>query len=60
MNSGPEPLELPRLREAFILDAVRSPMGRGKEGGALSSVHPIDLLAQVIKTLVERTGYRRR
>ncbi|MGV1047018.1 MAG: thiolase family protein [Solirubrobacterales bacterium] len=47
-------LELPRLREAFILDAVRSPMGRGKEGGALSSVHPIDLLAQVIKALVER------
>lgn len=56
MNSVTEPLELPRLREAFILDAVRSPMGRGKEGGALSSVHPIDLLAQVIKTLVERNG----
>ena len=29
-------------------------MGRGKEGGALSSVHPIDLLAQVIRALVER------
>jgi acetyl-CoA acyltransferase len=54
MNSSFAPLELPRLREAFILDAVRSPMGRGKEGGALSSVHPIDLLAQVIKALVER------
>jgi acetyl-CoA acyltransferase len=49
-------MELPQLREAFILDAVRSPMGRGKEGGALSSVHPIDLLAQVIKALVERNG----
>jgi acetyl-CoA acyltransferase len=56
MNSKPAPLELPRLREAFILDAVRSPMGRGKEGGALSSVHPIDLLAQTIKALVERNG----
>ncbi|HEY0318431.1 MAG TPA: thiolase family protein [Solirubrobacterales bacterium] len=54
MNSNFAPLELPRLREAFILDAVRSPMGRGKEGGALSSVHPIDLLAQVIRALVER------
>lgn len=49
-------MDLPRLREAFILDAVRSPMGRGKEGGALSSVHPIDLLAQVIRALVERSG----
>jgi acetyl-CoA acetyltransferase family protein len=55
MNS-PKPLDLPQLREAFILDAVRSPMGRGKEGGALSSVHPIDLLAQTIKALVERNG----
>lgn len=42
------------IRDAFILDAVRSPMGRGKEGGALSSLHPIDLLAQTIKALVER------
>ncbi|HEX4668465.1 MAG TPA: thiolase family protein [Solirubrobacterales bacterium] len=40
--------------EAFILDAVRSPMGKGKEGGALSSVHPVDLLGQVLKALVER------
>jgi len=55
MNS-PKPLDLPQLREAFILDAVRSPMGRGKEGGALSSLHPIDLLAQTIKQLVERNG----
>jgi acetyl-CoA acetyltransferase family protein len=54
MNSIGSRLELPRLREAFILDAVRSPMGRGKEGGALSSVHPIDLLAQVIRTLISR------
>jgi acetyl-CoA acyltransferase len=44
------------LGEALILDAVRSPMGRGKEGGALSSVHPVDLLAQVIQALVERNG----
>ena len=56
MNATFAPLDLPPLREAFILDAVRSPMGRGKEGGALSSVHPIDLLAQVIKALVERNG----
>lgn len=54
MNSDFSRLELPRLREAFILDAVRSPMGRGKDGGALSSVHPIDLLAQVIRALINR------
>src|SRR3954453_4148892 len=41
---------------AVIVDAVRSPMGRGKTGGALSSVHPTDLLAGVITALVERTG----
>jgi acetyl-CoA acetyltransferase family protein len=31
-------------------------MGRGKPGGALSTVHPADLLAAVITGLVERTG----
>jgi acetyl-CoA acyltransferase len=41
---------------AVIVDAVRSPMGRGKPGGALSSIHPTDLLAGVITALVERTG----
>ena len=42
------------MREALIIDAVRSPMGRGKAGGALSEVHPVDLLAQVLRALVER------
>lgn len=37
-----------------IIDIVRSPMGRGKMGGALSSVHPADLLMQVLVGLVER------
>jgi acetyl-CoA acyltransferase len=41
---------------AVIVDAVRSPMGRGKSTGALASVHPVDLLAQVFTALVERTG----
>ncbi|MFC5731189.1 MULTISPECIES: thiolase family protein [Nocardioides] len=41
---------------AVIVDAVRSPMGRGKAGGTLSTVHPTDLLAGVITALVERTG----
>jgi acetyl-CoA C-acetyltransferase len=37
-----------------IVDAVRTPIGR--RGGGLASVHPVDLLAQVQKNLVERTG----
>jgi len=37
-----------------IVDAVRTPMGRGKVGGALSAVHPVDLLAVVLRALVER------
>jgi len=39
-----------------IVEAVRSPMGRGKPGGALSGTHPVDLLAAVLRGLVERTG----
>lgn len=42
------------MREALIIDAVRSPMARGKAGGALSEVHPVDLLAQILRALVER------
>jgi acetyl-CoA acetyltransferase family protein len=44
------------MSNPVIVDAVRSPMGRGKVGGALSAVHPVDLLAQVLTGLVDRTG----
>jgi len=43
-------------REAVIVDAVRSPMGKGKAGGALSELHAVELLAQVFQALVERSG----
>ncbi|MCS7053225.1 MAG: 3-oxoadipyl-CoA thiolase [Ignavibacterium sp.] len=42
------------MREAFICDAIRTPIGR--YGGSLSSVRPDDLLAHVIKSLVERNS----
>jgi 3-oxoadipyl-CoA thiolase len=42
------------LREAWIVDAVRTPIGR--YGGALASVRPDDLAALVIRAVVERTG----
>jgi acetyl-CoA C-acetyltransferase len=41
-------------REAYIVDAVRTPVGRKK--GGLSRVHPADLGAHVLKALVDRTG----
>ena len=41
--------------EAVIVDVVRTPVGRGKPGGLLSGVHPVDLLAGVLDTLVSRS-----
>lgn len=41
---------------AVVVEAVRSPIGRGRDGGALAALHPVDLLAQVLAALVERTG----
>src|SRR5438477_10123106 len=40
------------MKEVFIVDAIRTPVG--KYGGALSSVRTDDLLAHVIKALLER------
>src|SRR5213083_2585404 len=42
------------MAEAYIVDAVRSPVGR--RGGGLASVHPADLGAHSIAGLIERTG----
>jgi 3-oxoadipyl-CoA thiolase len=41
-------------REAWIVDAVRTPVGR--YGGALASVRPDDLAAVVLRALADRTG----
>ena len=38
--------------EAVIVDVIRTPVGRGKPGGILSGVHPVDLLAGVLTALV--------
>ena len=42
------------MAEAYIVDAVRTPVG--KKGGGLAAVHPADLGAHVITGLVDRTG----
>ena len=44
------------MTEAVIVDAVRTPSGRGKPGGMLSGIHPVDLLATVLRALVDRSG----
>jgi acetyl-CoA acetyltransferase family protein len=53
----------PTLRSAVIVDAVRSPMAKGRApredrpGGALSSLHPVDLLGQTLRALIDRTDF---
>ena len=42
------------MAEAYIIDAVRTPVGRKK--GSLAAVHPADLGAHPLKELVKRTG----
>ncbi len=42
------------MPEAYIVDAVRSPVG--KRNGGLSRIHPADLGAHAIAALVDRTG----
>jgi acetyl-CoA C-acetyltransferase len=42
------------MAEAYIVDAVRTPVG--KRGGGLAAVHPADLGAAVLSALVERSG----
>ncbi|MCX4760432.1 thiolase family protein [Streptomyces sp. NBC_01275] len=44
------------MRDAVIVEAVRTPIGKGKPNGALASVHPVELLAHSLRSLVERSG----
>jgi acetyl-CoA acyltransferase len=42
------------MRDAVIVDAVRTPVGR--RNGSLKDVHPVDLSAHVLQSLLARTG----
>lgn len=44
------------MADVFIVDAVRTPIGRGKDDGAHHQVHPVDLLAQTLNALIDRAG----
>jgi acetyl-CoA acyltransferase len=44
------------MSTAVIVDAVRTPVAKGKPGGAYSEIHPADLHAHALRVLVDRTG----
>ncbi|WP_029138650.1 acetyl-CoA C-acetyltransferase [Nakamurella lactea] len=44
------------MDNAYIVDIVRTPRGKGKAAGALHGVHPQELLAGVLQSLQQRTG----
>ena len=48
------------MTEVVIVSAVRSAVGRGKEDGALASVHPVDLSSAVMKEAIARGRHRSR
>ncbi len=46
------------MADAWIIDAVRTPRGRGKkDSGALSQIHPQELLAQALQALTARQNF---
>jgi len=45
------------MNSPVIVDAIRTPMGRGKAGGGLSELHPTDLLAHLFKALMSRNDF---
>lgn len=44
------------MTEAWIVETVRSPRGRGREDGALHKLHPQELLGGILTRLAERSG----
>ncbi|EGD44079.1 3-ketoacyl-CoA thiolase (thiolase I, acetyl-CoA transferase) [Nocardioidaceae bacterium Broad-1] len=44
------------MTSAYIVDAVRTPIAKGKPGGAYSEIHSVDLHAHTLAALVSRTG----
>jgi len=52
--SAPSRRQYSPVREAYVVDAVRTPVG--KRGGALSGVHPADLGAAALQGLLGRNA----
>ncbi|GAA3308628.1 hypothetical protein GCM10020295_71180 [Streptomyces cinereospinus] len=53
---APAAKEARSMRDAVIVEAVRTPVGKGKPNGSLAHVHPVELLAHTLRTLVARSG----
>ncbi|MBI3568686.1 MAG: thiolase family protein [Gemmatimonadetes bacterium] len=47
---------MPELKEVVIVSAVRTAVARGKQGGGLSTCHPVDLSAAVLRAAVDKAG----
>ena len=45
------------MADAWIVDVVRTPRGKGRADGALHDVHPQELLAQCLRALATRVGF---
>jgi len=45
------------MGDAWIVDVVRTPRGKGRPDGALHDVHPQELLAQCLRALAARVGF---
>jgi acetyl-CoA C-acetyltransferase len=45
------------MSQAFIYDAIRTPRGKGKADGRLHEVKPVNLLAGLLQTLQQRSGF---
>ncbi|MSW36241.1 MAG: acetyl-CoA C-acyltransferase, partial [Actinobacteria bacterium] len=43
------------MHEAVIIDTVRTPVGKGKSGGALAGLHAVELLAMTLQALMSRS-----
>ena len=44
------------MTNALIIDAIRTPIGKGRSSGALAGTHPVDLLAHALRGAVEAAG----
>ncbi len=44
------------MTDVYIYDAVRTPRGKGREGGGLNGVHPLELQKTLLAALFERTA----
>ena len=44
------------MRDVYIVECVRTPLGRGKKGGSLSLFRPVDILAKCLSEVVSRAN----